>query len=98
MDVEEMELLHAEEYQGEEKGRRLLSCREQAPWTEARLEQARARQKELQRWRARRSLRLPVRRPCGGEDAMGAGAELPAATVRKKGAGKKKMAARGVDE
>jgi hypothetical protein len=33
---------------------------------------------------------------CGG--AMGEGAELPAATVRKKGAGKKKMAARGVDE
>jgi hypothetical protein len=29
---------------------------------------------------------------------MGAGAELPAAIVRKKGAGKKKMAARGVDE
>jgi hypothetical protein len=33
---------------------------------------------------------------CGG--AMGEGAQLPAATVRKKGTGKKKMAARGVDE
>ena len=29
---------------------------------------------------------------------MGEGVELPAATVRKKGTGKKKMAARGVDE
>jgi hypothetical protein len=29
---------------------------------------------------------------------MGEGAKLPAATVRKKGTGKKKMAARGVDE
>jgi hypothetical protein len=41
-----------EEDREEEKERRLLSCREPAPWTEARLEQARVREKELQRWRA----------------------------------------------
>ncbi|PWZ33595.1 hypothetical protein Zm00014a_035295 [Zea mays] len=36
----------AHEEEKEENGRRLLSCREQAPWTEARLEQARAREKD----------------------------------------------------